>query len=154
MKFVSASTSLESILDSFSKENDGFLSNQEFKKLRNKIGLLISNEVENQVPPDDIVSMLNRIPDINRRSYRKNAEGLLNSLGIFDDDARKALKEIVPIRDRIIHSGRFVDPQDKRKAAKVYFELGNILTKVFLKILVPDDDTFYQQPVGPWKFVD
>jgi hypothetical protein len=59
-------------------------------------------------------------------------------------------KDMISVRDRITHSGRVVDPEDKKKAAKLYFELTSILTKVFLKILVPDDDTFYQQYVGPW----
>ena len=97
--------------------------------------------------------MRQRISDINRRSYRKKAIRLLESLGILDNNTREALKEIIEIRDRITHSGRFFDPQDKTKAAKAYFELITILTKVFLRILVPDDDTFYQQ-FRPLKLVD
>jgi hypothetical protein len=154
MQFVSASTSLESILGSFSAENEPFLPSQEFNRIRKKIVPIIRSEIGDQIPSADIESMLKRISEINRRSYRKKAEELLDSLGILDDDTRELLKKIIPIRDRIIHSGRFIDPEDKRKAAKLYFELGNILTKVFLKILVPDDDTFYQQNAGPWKFVD
>jgi uncharacterized protein YutE (UPF0331/DUF86 family) len=98
--------------------------------------------------------MPKKIPDINRRSYRKKAEGLLDSLGILDNHTREALKEIIEVRDRITHSGRFVDPKDRTRAAKAYFELTSILIKVFLKILVPDDDTFYKQHVGPWKLVE
>ena len=154
MKFISASTSLESILDSFSTESEKVLPKEEFNEIRKKIELIIRNEIENRIPPEDMESILQRIPDINRTSYRKKAERLLESLGILDDDTRKSLKEIISVRDRITHSGRFVDPKDKTKAAKLYFELTSILTKVFLKILVPDDDTFYQQYAGPWKFVE
>jgi hypothetical protein len=154
MKFISASTSLESILDSFSTESEAVLPSAVFKKIRNKIEPIIRNEIGNQIPLEEVESMLQRIPDINRRSYRKKAEGLLNTLGILDNQTRETLKEIIEIRDRITHSGRFVDPEDKRKAAKAYFELITILTKVFLKILVPNDDTFYQQFVGPRKLVD
>ena len=155
MKFVSASTSLESILHSFSKdkESDTFLPDEKFKILRKKIEPVIINEIENQMPSEDVNSMLNKISDINRRSYKKKTEALLNSLGIHEDVARGALKEIIPIRDKIIHSGEFVNSDDKRKAAKVYSALGSILTQVFLRILVPDDDTFYRQ-IGPLKFID
>ena len=105
------------------------------------------------MPSEDVKSMLNKISDINRRSYRKKTEALLNSLGILDDVARGALWEIIPIRDRIIHSGQIVNREDKRKAAKVYSVLGSILTQVFLRILVPDDYTFYR-PIGPLTFLD
>lgn len=154
MKFISASTSLESILDSFSAESEKVLPKEEFNEIRKKIELIISNEIENRIPPEDMESILQRIPEINRKSYRKKAERLLESLGILDDGTRESLKEIILVRDRITHSGRFVDPKDKKKAAKSYFELTSILTKVFLKILVLDDDTFYQQYVGPWRLVD
>jgi hypothetical protein len=40
------------------------------------------------------------------------------------------------------------------KAAKTYFELRRLLTKVFLKILVPEDASFNQEYGGPWKIVD
>lgn len=154
MKFISASTSLESILDSFSTESEKILPKEKFNDIGKKIELIIKNEIENQIPPEDVESILQRIPEINRRSYRKKALRLLESLGILDDNTREALKEIIKVRDRITHSGRFVDPEDKTKAAKAYFKLITILTKVFLRILVPDDDTFHQQFVGPWKLVD
>jgi uncharacterized protein YutE (UPF0331/DUF86 family) len=115
---------------------------------------MIRNEIDNQIPSEDVQSMLQKISDINRRSYRKKTEGLLNNLGILDNHTREVLKEIIKVRDSITHSGRFVDPKDKTRAAKAYFELTSILTKVFLKILVPDDDSFYRQHVGPWRPVD
>jgi hypothetical protein len=154
MKFISASTSLESILDSFSTESEAVLPSAVFKKVRNKIEPIIRNEIGNQIPLEDIGSMLQLIPDINRRSYRKKAVRLLESLGVLDNNTREVLKEIIKVRDRITHSGRFVDPKDRTRAAKAHLELTSILTKVFLKILVPDDDTFYQQFVRPWKLVD
>ena len=77
----------------------------------------------------------------------------LESLEILDNNTREALKEIIEIRDRITHSGRLVDPKDKTKAAKAYFKLITILTKVFLRTLVPDN-TFSHQYVGPWKLVE
>lgn len=154
MKFISASTSLESILDSFSTESEKVLPKEKFNEIRKKIELIIKNEIGKQIPPEDVESILQRIPEINRRSYRKKAVRLLESLGILDNNTREALKEIIEIRDRITHSGRFVDPKDKTKAAIAYFKLTTILTKVFIRILVPDDDTFYQQYVGPWKLVD
>lgn len=154
MRFISASTSLESILDSFSTESRAVLPKKEFNKLRKKIKPLIENEIGNVTPPDDLESMLKRIPEINRRSYRKKAEKLLESLGILDNHTREVLKEIIEVRDKITHSGRFVDPEDKRKAANMYFELISILTKVFLKILVLDDNTFYQQYGGPTKIIE
>ena len=117
MKFVSASTSLESILDSFSKdkESDTFLPNERFRILRKKIEPVIINEIENQMESEDAKLMLNKVSDIDRRSYKKKIEALLNSLGILDDVARGAIKEIIPIRNRIIHSGQFVDSEDKRR---------------------------------------
>jgi hypothetical protein len=154
MKFISASTSLESILDSFSTESEAVLPSAVFKKIRNKIEPIIRNEIGNQIPLEDVESMLQRIPDINRRSYRKKAEGLLNTLGILDNHTREVLKEIIKVRDGITHSGRFVDPKDKTRAAKAHLELTSILTKIFLKILVPDDDSFSRQHVSPWRLVD
>jgi uncharacterized protein YutE (UPF0331/DUF86 family) len=115
---------------------------------------MIRNEIDNQIPSEDVQSMLQKISDINRRSYRKKTEGLLNNLGILDNHTREVLKEIIKVRDSITHSGRFVDPKDKTRAAKAYFELTSILTKVFLKILIPNDDSFYRQHVGPWRPVD
>jgi hypothetical protein len=154
MKFISASTSLESILDSFSTESETVLPKEKFNEIGKKIEPIIKNEIGNQIPAEDVESILLRISEINRRSYRKKAVRLLESLEILDDDTRKLLKEIIEVRDSITHSGRFVDPMDKTKAAKSYFELTSILTKVFLRILVPDDDTFYQQYARPWKLVD
>lgn len=148
MRFISASTSLESILDSFSPGSESFVPKNEFNELREKIKSLIKNEIGSVITPDDLELMLKRISDINRRSYRKKAEKLLESLGILDDHTRETLKDIIEVRDGITHSGRFVDPEDSRKAARMYFELIDILSKVFIKILVPDDDSFYKNRVG------
>lgn len=153
MRFISASTSLESILDSFSTESESVLPKKEFKELRNKLEFLVETEIGNKIPSDDLETMLKRIAEINRRSYRKKAERLLESLGILDDRRREALKEIIEVRDRITHSGRLVDPVDKKKTVKTYLELISILTKVFHKILIPDDNTFYQY-AEPWKLVE
>jgi hypothetical protein len=81
-----------------------------FKKIDSSRG-----EVGSQIPPDDLKLLLEKLSDINRRSYRKKAEGLLDSLGVLDDNTRKLLKEIIPIRDRIIRSGRFVDLQTSER---------------------------------------
>lgn len=154
MRFISASTSLESILDSFSPGSESFVPKNEFNDLGEKIKSLIKNEIGSGMTPDDLELMLKRIPDINRRSYRKKAEKLLESLEILDDHTRETLKDIIEVRDGITHRGRFVDPKDSRKAAKMYFELIDILAKVFIRILIPDDDTFYKSRVGLWKVMD
>lgn len=155
MKFISASTSLESILDSFSTESEAILPKKNFCELRKKIVMIIENEVKTRVPQGDMESMLHRLSDINRRSYRKKAQRLLESLDLLDNQTKESLQNIIVVRDRITHSGRFVDDhRGKRKVSNTYFELKSLLTKVFIKILVPDDVTFYQEYDKPWKIIE
>jgi hypothetical protein len=61
MKFISASTSLESILDSFSTESEAILGKKDFCELRKEIGTVIENEVKTKVPLEDMESMLHRL---------------------------------------------------------------------------------------------
>lgn len=138
MKFISASTALESILDSFSTESESILPKKDFCELRKKINKVIENEVKTKVSQEEMESILQRLSDINRRSYKKKAQRLLESLELLDDQTKESLKKIIVVRDRITHSGRFIDnDQDKKKVSNTYFELKSLLTKVFLKILVP-----------------
>lgn len=154
MKFISASTSLESILNSFATESEAILPRKDFRELRMKIEKVIENELRTRVRPEDLKSMIARLSDINRRFYKKRAERLLESLDLLDGQTKRLLDDIIRVRNRITHSGRFADNDTEMKAAKTYFELRRLLTKVFLKILVPEDASFNQEYGGPWKIVD
>jgi len=146
MKYISASTSLESILDAFSTESESVLPKEKFKGLKKEIESMIVAEVGKQLQKDDVESMLRRVPEINRRSYRKKAERLLESLGMLDGRTKELLKDIVTVRDQITHKGRFINEDlDMKKVAQTYLELYGLLTKIFLEILIPEDPTFYQE---------
>lgn len=89
--------------------------------------------------------MVNRLADINRRSYRTKAESLLESLGLRNYETKQTLKDIIGVRDSITHMGKFTNiDSDEQKVGKTYLNLFVLLTKIFLKIL-PADDTFLKE---------
>lgn len=146
MKYISASTALESILDAFSTESELILSKKDFDELRKKIEAIIENEIGEKIPPEDLELMLSHLPNINRRSYRIKAEALLGSLGILDDQTTGLLSNIITVRNEVTHKGKYGrNNLDIEKVAKTYLKLFSLLTRIFFRILVPDDTTFYQE---------
>lgn len=88
MRFISASTSFESILDGFSTESGQILPKKEFKELKDVLSATIQNNIGAGTPLEDVETMVNRLADINRRPYRKKAEALLVFLGLRDETTR------------------------------------------------------------------
>lgn len=84
----------------------------------------------------------------------KKAESLLEFLHISNEETKKKLKEIIVVRDPIIHRGKFTgEDSDPRKVNDAYLDLITILTRIFLKIL-PADDTFLNEfDKRKWHFL-
>jgi hypothetical protein len=144
-RFISATTALESILDTYSTESGQILTTDQFKDLKNTLATTIRNKLGEQVQQEDIDLIVNRLADINRRSYMKKAESLLKSLGIFNKETKVKLKEIIMVRNSITHSGSFdSENSNDKKVVDTYLNLITLLTRVFLKIL-PADDTFLKE---------
>jgi uncharacterized protein YutE (UPF0331/DUF86 family) len=90
--------------------------------------------------------MVKSLPNINRRHYRTKAEKLLESLGILDNETKSSLNDIISVRNKIAHTGRFRSKiLDKEKVAQTYLKLFSLLTKIFFKILISDEDIFAQE---------
>ena len=142
-RYISASTALESILEVFSPDSGLILSRKDFEELSKKIIVTIKNELGDKVSQEDIESMKKSLPNINRRHYRTKVEGLLESLGILDDETKDSLNDIISVRNEITHTGRSKILNEK--VAQTYLKLFNLLTKIFFKILLPDKHVFTQE---------
>jgi hypothetical protein len=73
-----------------------------------------------------------------RRSFVDKCDRLLKYWGISYDDTEITLDEIVYVRNKITHEGRFSDQPDFQSVSylwKVYNGLFNILARVFLAML-------------------
>lgn len=145
MQFISASIALETIL-AYSETNEFILDKKVFKKLRKGFEKEIKDKLQEKVPTEDILSIICSLPNLNRRHYKNKAIELLQSLGIFDIDAEKKLNNIIKVRNKIAHTGRFKDLLSKnRSVVEPYFELFNLLSKIFFRILVNDLDTYNKE---------
>jgi hypothetical protein len=145
MQFISASIALETIL-AYSETNEFILDKKVFKKLRKGFEKEIKDKLQEKVPTEDILSIICSLPNLNRRHYKNKAIELLQSLGIFDIDAEKKLNNIIKVRNKIAHTGRFKDLLSKnRSVVEPYFELFNLLSKIFFRILVNDSDTYNKE---------
>jgi len=145
MQFISASIALETILAN-SEASEFIMDIKVFKKLRKDLGKVIKDNLQEKVPTEDILSIINSLSNLNRRHYKNKAIELLQSLGIFDPDTEKKLNNIITVRNKIAHTGRFKDPLSKNGSVVAsYFELFNLLSKIFFRILVNDLDTYNKE---------
>ena len=145
MQFISASIALETIL-AYSGAKEFVIENKLFTKLRKELEKVIKDNLQGKVASVDIRSLLASLPNINRRHYKKKTIDLLQSLGIFDTDAENKLNRITPVRNKIVHSGRFKVPlSNNGSVIESYFELFNLLSKIFFRVLVNDVNIFNRE---------
>ena len=145
MQFISASIALETIL-AYSETDQFILGNSEFTKLRKSLKKLIKDNLQGQVPTEDILFIIGSLPQLNRRHYKNKVIELLRSLGIFDTEIEKKLNNIIKVRNKITHTGRFKDLLSNNGGIiEPHFELFNLLSKIFFRILVNDLDTFKKE---------
>jgi hypothetical protein len=145
MQFISASIALETTL-AYSGANESILKNKVFRKLRKDLEKVTKDNLQGKVPSEDIRSVLDSLSNIHRRHYKKKTIELLQSLAIFDTDIEKKLNKIVPVRNKIAHTGRFKALlSNNGSVTESYFELFNLLSKIFFRILVNDVDTFNRE---------
>jgi hypothetical protein len=144
MRFISASTAFESILQAYHGEGGLIMPKNIFKLLSEKIATVINKEAENTILQEDVDQMVRAIPRINELNYRTKARKLLEYLGLLDEKTEALLGRIVQVRSPITHTGRSKD-SDKHKVIETYFELFNLLTKIFFRILVVDEIVFKRE---------
>jgi hypothetical protein len=143
MQYISAAISLESLLSIYSEENGLILDKGTFRKLKTKLEKVIRNEIEGVIPIQDIQFMCNSLQTINRRHYMNKAEKLFKSLDIYDSETEKALRDISTVRNVIAHTGKFTNMNNECKSIHdTYFELFNLLSKFFFRILINDQEIF------------
>lgn len=144
MRFISASTAFESILQAYHGEGGLIMPKNAFKLLSEKIGAMIKKEAGNKILQEEIDQMVRAIPRINERNYRTKAKKLLDYLGLLDEKTDGLLGRIMQVRSPITHTGRSND-LNKHKVIETYFELFNLLTKIFFRILVADETVFKRE---------
>lgn len=141
MKYISASTAFESILDSSVSDEESIIDKKTFKTVVAKLKQILEEELRGKIESHDLGSLLTSLEYINRRSYRSKAKKLLQSLGILDNEAEEALEDIISVRNKITHTGRFrIGVGDEKKVIQTYFKLFRLLTRIFLRILSYDTD--------------
>jgi hypothetical protein len=145
MQFISASIALETIL-AYSEADQFILDGKTFKKLRKSLAKEINDNLQEQVPKEDILSIVGSLSQLNRRHYKNKVIELLQSLGIFDTGIEKKLSNIIKVRNKITHTGKFKDLSSKDKSVvEAYFELFNILSKIFFRLLVNDLEIYKKE---------
>jgi hypothetical protein len=107
MKYISASTAFETILDSFIKDEDSIIDKKTFKTVVTKLKQILEQELRGKIESHDFDSLLISLENINRRSYRSKAKKLLQSLGILDTETKEALVDVISVSNKITHAGRF-----------------------------------------------
>jgi len=141
MKYISASTALESILDSSIRDEESIIDKKTFKTVVVKLEQILEQELRGKIESHDFDSLLASLENINRRPYRSKAKKLLQSLGILDNEAKEALEDIISVRNKITHTGRFrIGAGDEKKVIQTYFKLFRLLRRIFLRILSYDAD--------------
>ena len=94
---------------------------------------------------------------VTRKSYEEKALELLDYWGISISDIGTTLKEIVNIRDFIIHRGLYFHDKNVNRAMKVIEaseDLFQILTRIFLAMLRYNGDYYYPRESKWIKFKD
>jgi len=130
----------------YSGAKEFVIENKVFTKLRKDLEKVIKDNLQGKVSSEDIQSVLASLSNINRRHFKKKTTELLQSLAIFDTDAEKKLNKIISVRNKITHTGRFKDLlSNNRSVVESYFELFNLLSKIFFRILVNDVDIFNRE---------
>jgi uncharacterized protein YutE (UPF0331/DUF86 family) len=146
MQYISAAISLESILSKYSGENGLIIDKGKFRKLKTKLEKVIRNEIEGTISNYDIQFMYNSLQKINRRHYMDKAISLFKSLNIYDSETEKTLRDISKVRNIITHTGKFTNMNNESISIHdTYFELFNLLSKFFFRILVNDYDIFSKE---------
>jgi hypothetical protein len=139
MKYISTSIAFESILDSSIRDEESIIDKKVFNTISAKLKQIVEEELRGKIESQEVDSLLKSLENINRRSYRTKAKKLLQSLGILDTEATEALEDIISVRNRIAHTGRFrIGVGDEKKVTRTYFKLFRLLTRIFLKILSYD----------------
>jgi hypothetical protein len=95
--------------------------------------------------------------EMKRRSFVDKAEMLLKKLGVSYSDIGVTLSEIVDIRNKITHQGKYGNNASSESfdyLSKVYNALFNILTRIFL-VMLKYDGEYFDAPNSKWiKFRD
>jgi hypothetical protein len=152
MKYISASTAFESILDSSIRDEEYIIDKKTFKMVVAKLKQILEQELRGKIESHDFDSLLISLENINRRSYRSKAKKLLQSLGILDTETKEALVDIISVRNKITHTGRFrIGADDEKKVIQTYFKLFRLLTRIFLRILSYDADSIPGFTELPWQ---
>jgi hypothetical protein len=116
MKYISASTAFESILDRYIGDEEYIIEKQTFKVVVAKLKQTLEHELKGKIESQDFNLLSPSLENINRRSYRSKAKKLLQSLGILDTEAKEALEDIISVRNKITHTGRFrIRADDEKK---------------------------------------
>ncbi|MGC1931442.1 MAG: hypothetical protein WA667_20915 [Candidatus Nitrosopolaris sp.] len=84
MKYISASTAFESILDSYIGDEEYMIEKKTFKVVVAKLKQILEQELKGKIESHDFNLLLPSLGIINRLSYRSKAKKLLQSLGILD----------------------------------------------------------------------
>lgn len=126
-RLINAVTALENILDrSAGARSRKFLSDRVFKRMAGPIKNML---IEGKAPP----GMIDKLLELNRRSFREQVEALLGERGIVTDDFPDDwLEKVVSARNSIIHRGIVASDEEDRAALDRIIWAREIVTRLLL----------------------
>lgn len=138
--FLSLTIALEALLERFHQVHSGdyILYKDTFKALRKELKNTVVNQLKGMNIQDKVQDeVIEKLGELNRRSYLNNLKRLLNYWGIIYCDIGITIDEIRDIRNLIIHRGLYgsTTQHDKDRISKAYIGLFVILTRLLLAML-------------------
>ncbi|MBS7635665.1 hypothetical protein KEJ34_09370 [Candidatus Bathyarchaeota archaeon] len=131
-QYLMACICLELLVDRFSKRTgrEYILDSSVFKELRSKLEEALSRFLETnpKITSTQCDELYAKIRGLNRWSFKNQIKILLNHLGVNYDDLFGDLQEIVKIRNKLTHEGKY---DDINRLLNVYDRLYTLLTRVF-----------------------
>jgi len=138
-KYLSATTCMELLIEKFHNKNNTefILDENKFSEFRESIREYAKDKLTKMEIEKPIRGAIyeNFNEGLNRRAYRTKIEMLIDFWKIKYDDLGIELKDIIRIRNEIIHKGRYEDNDD---LLRVFSGLVTIILRIFLAMLKYD----------------
>lgn len=152
VRFILATTCLELLiskfknlrLGSFNKETS--TEEKEQQKLFSSVRKNIRTYLTHKQVSTNSISQICKLVVTKKGTFEEKAIELLDYWGISIQDIKTSLKEIIEIRDKIVHRGLYfhdISPEKSFKVIEATNDLFHILVRIFLAMLSYDKKYYY-----------
>lgn len=152
VRFILATTCLELLISKFKNlrlgksKKDSSTDEKERQKLFRSVRKNIRTYLTQKHIPRDTISQICKLVATEKGSFEEKAFELLGYWGISIQDIQTSLKEIIDIRDKIVHRGLYfhdISPEKSFKVIEATNDLFHILVRIFLAMLSYDKQYYY-----------